>query len=38
MRCTYPFLGLLPAWPGVVLERVRMTEDPTLYADCTGTT
>lgn len=24
----------LPA--GVVLERVRMMEDPTLYADCTG--
>jgi 6-pyruvoyltetrahydropterin/6-carboxytetrahydropterin synthase len=22
---------------GVVLERVRITEDPTLYADCTGT-
>src|SRR5919112_28912 len=25
----------LPA--GVVLERVRIVEDPTLYADCTGT-
>jgi 6-pyruvoyltetrahydropterin/6-carboxytetrahydropterin synthase len=25
----------LPA--GVVLERVRIMEDPTLYADCTGT-
>ena len=24
----------LPA--GVVLERVRILEDPTLYADCTG--
>jgi 6-pyruvoyl-tetrahydropterin synthase len=24
----------LPA--GVVLERVRIEEDPTLYADCTG--
>ena len=24
----------LPA--GVVLERVRIMEDPTLYADCTG--
>jgi 6-pyruvoyltetrahydropterin/6-carboxytetrahydropterin synthase len=23
---------------GVVLERVRIMEDPTLYADCTGTT
>jgi 6-pyruvoyltetrahydropterin/6-carboxytetrahydropterin synthase len=22
--------------PGVVLERVRIMEDPTLYADCTG--
>ncbi len=22
--------------PGVVLERVRILEDPTLYADCTG--
>jgi 6-pyruvoyltetrahydropterin/6-carboxytetrahydropterin synthase len=26
----------LPA--GVVLERVRIAEDPTLYADCTGIT
>jgi 6-pyruvoyltetrahydropterin/6-carboxytetrahydropterin synthase len=26
----------LPA--GVTLERVRIMEDPTLYADCTGTT
>jgi 6-pyruvoyltetrahydropterin/6-carboxytetrahydropterin synthase len=26
----------LPA--GVALERVRVAEDPTLYADCTGTT
>ena len=26
--------GRLPA--GVVLERVRIMEDPTLYADCTG--
>lgn len=23
---------------GLVLERVRIAEDPTLYADCTGTT
>jgi hypothetical protein len=22
--------------PGVSLERVRIMEDPTLYADCTG--
>ena len=22
--------------PGVVLERVRVQEDPTLFADCTG--
>lgn len=27
--------GRLP--PGVVLERVRIAEDPTLHADCTGT-
>lgn len=24
--------------PGVVLERVRIKEDPTLYGDCTGIT
>jgi 6-pyruvoyltetrahydropterin/6-carboxytetrahydropterin synthase len=28
--------GRLPA--GVVLERVRIMEDPSLYADCTGIT
>jgi 6-pyruvoyltetrahydropterin/6-carboxytetrahydropterin synthase len=27
--------GRLPE--GVMLERVRISEDPTLYADCTGT-
>jgi 6-pyruvoyltetrahydropterin/6-carboxytetrahydropterin synthase len=27
--------GRLPA--GVALQRVRIAEDPTLYADCTGT-
>jgi hypothetical protein len=26
----------LPA--GLILERVRIMEDPTLYADCTGLT
>ena len=31
------FRRLLPRLPGnVTLERVRIMEDPTLYADCTG--
>jgi 6-pyruvoyltetrahydropterin/6-carboxytetrahydropterin synthase len=31
------FRRLLPRLPrGVTLERVRILEDPTLYADCTG--
>jgi 6-pyruvoyltetrahydropterin/6-carboxytetrahydropterin synthase len=31
------FRGLLPHLPrDVTLERVRIMEDPTLYADCTG--
>ena len=31
------FRHLLPRLPGdVTLERVRIMEDPTLYADCTG--
>ncbi|HEX2250428.1 MAG TPA: 6-carboxytetrahydropterin synthase [Gemmatimonadales bacterium] len=31
----FPYIAArLPA--GVVLERVRVMEDPTLYADCTG--
>lgn len=31
------FRRLLPRLPrGVILERVRIMEDPTLYADCTG--
>ncbi len=31
------FRRLLPRLPpGVTLERVRIMEDPSLYADCTG--
>ena len=31
------FARIAPRLPrGVVLERVRIAEDPTLYADCTG--
>jgi 6-pyruvoyl-tetrahydropterin synthase len=34
---TYVYSRLSPRMPrGVVLERVRILEDPTLYADCTG--
>ncbi len=34
---TFPHIAArLPA--GLVLERVRIMEDPTLYADCTGVT
>jgi len=33
----YLFLRITARLPaGVVLERVRVKEDPTLYADCTG--
>lgn len=33
----YVFRRIAPRLPaGVVLERVRIMEDPTLYADCTG--
>jgi 6-pyruvoyltetrahydropterin/6-carboxytetrahydropterin synthase len=35
---TYLFPRIAARLPaGVVLERVRIVEDPTLYADCTGT-
>jgi 6-pyruvoyltetrahydropterin/6-carboxytetrahydropterin synthase len=34
---TYVFRRVAARLPnGVVLERVRIAEDPTLYADCTG--
>jgi 6-pyruvoyl-tetrahydropterin synthase len=33
----YVFERVAPRLPaGVVLERVRIKEDPTLYGDCTG--
>ena len=33
----YLFARISPRLPhGLVLERVRIAEDPTLYADCTG--
>lgn len=36
---TYVFRRLAARLPaGAVLERVRIMEDPTLYADCTGLT